>query len=409
MKYSSLVVSSVCFMALLELLVGKYNPFDVGGSATSYLIAFCSYYILIATILFLTKLYNSNNLDGKQIINIFIICYVIAIVRGFFDVSDYMYARNFFMGRLPRFLVPLMLFIGSNLNVSQRFVRLILIFVVPFALCLFPFLLKEPNVTFMQLMMPLGCIVLFVGYMTKKMRSIILALLVYCIVYDITSRTVVLELFVGLLLLIVYRKILHRRFVELSRKILFMLPIMLFFTSVLGIFNPFDLSSIMGKEIISTNTFGEVEDMTADTRTFLYIGALSSLMENNTLIFGEGAGYFPALASDDVAKGINNPEAYILQVLIYCGIIGVIIIASLFYCASYLAVNKSNNSLSKLLGFYLIFYWIVTFISFEHVLEIYFMFFLMGLCLSRPFREMTDDQMKQWVRGITDKRYRLIK
>ena len=74
---------------------------------------------------------------------------------------------------------------------------------------------------------------------------------------------------------------------------------------------------------------------------------------------------------------------------------------------SFLAVNRSKNTYVKLLGIYISFRWLFAWI--EDISDVslnYFMIMTMiGLCFSYSFRNMTDNEVIVWVRGVFDIRY----
>ena len=74
----------------------------------------------------------------------------------------------------------------------------------------------------------------------------------------------------------------------------------------------------------------------------------------------------------------------------------------IFYQATNLAVNYSNNIFSKIIGIFIAFRWAFAWV--EDINNFYiqyvYLWIFIGFCYSENFRKMTDNQMKDWVLGI---------
>ena len=103
---------------------------------------------------------------------------------------------------------------------------------------------------------------------------------------------------------------------------------------------------------------------------------------------------------------ISN-EIGLANVFTWTGIIGVVLFSLIFFRASYLAVNRSKSIYAKMLGIYVAFRWLYSWIEDVNDFSLnYFMLMVMiGLCFSESFRNMTNKDITIWVRGIFDVRY----
>ena len=105
----------------------------------------------------------------------------------------------------------------------------------------------------------------------------------------------------------------------------------------------------------------------------------------------------------------NANEVSILNYFTWLGTVGVLLIFILFYQASYLAVNQSNNIFSKIIGLFIAFRWSYGWV--EDINNFYiqylFLWLFIGFCYSESFRQMTNSEMKHWVRGIFEKQRRI--
>ena len=100
-------------------------------------------------------------------------------------------------------------------------------------------------------------------------------------------------------------------------------------------------------------------------------------------------------------------EIGLANVFTWTGVVGVILYFIIFYRASFLAINKSRNIYSKMLGIYVAFRWLFSWIEDVNNFSLnYFMLMVMiGICFSHSFRNMSDKEVLIWVRGIFDVRY----
>ena len=100
-------------------------------------------------------------------------------------------------------------------------------------------------------------------------------------------------------------------------------------------------------------------------------------------------------------------EVGVLNVFTWLGIVGVLLYLLVFFRASYLAINLSNNIYAKMLGVYVSFRWLYSWVEDINNFSLnYFMLWLMiGLCFSHSFRAMTNYEVTIWIRSVFDYRY----
>jgi hypothetical protein len=167
---------------------------------------------------------------------------------------------------------------------------------------------------------------------------------------------------------------------------------------------------------VGTDNQGNRVEMSAitDTRTFLYIEVLESAINNNywflgrTPARGNDSNTFGVLASELTGRNerLAN-EIGLANVFTWTGIMGVILYFLIFYRASYLAVNRSNNIYVKMLGVFIAFRWLYSWVEDVNNFSInYFMLMIIfGMCFSHSFRKMTNNEIIIWARGIFDARF----
>ena len=173
---------------------------------------------------------------------------------------------------------------------------------------------------------------------------------------------------------------------------------------VLGITNQYNIfkpTDDIDKYAIAYDN-GMESNLATDTRTFLYQEVFSSMQENHSFIFGEGAAakykteYFDDMGAQNNAR--YGAEVGFLNTLLYSGVIGILSYALVLFSAVYYGVARSNNFFCKMLALFLAFRWIVFFIEDFTVYDsnYYFLWLSAGLCLSKEFRALTDADIKQY-------------
>jgi len=203
------------------------------------------------------------------------------------------------------------------------------------------------------------------------------------------------------------------------RKFLLIIPVLFFLMAVGGVFNVFKMDQyIKGDyEVVEVNSKGEIvqSNLTSDTRTFLYKDVLHTAKIYKCWLFGRS----PARGNKSESYGDEDKtgrkerltnEVGILNVFMWTGIVGVISLLFVFYKASYISINNSNNIFSKILGIYIAFRWLYIWVedSGSFNLSTFFLWLIIGLCFSKSFRNMNNDEVKEWVRGVVEYRYRKV-
>ncbi|MFY9171718.1 MAG: hypothetical protein WAO03_01050, partial [Petrimonas mucosa] len=269
-------------------------------------------------------------------------------------------------------------------------------------------------------LIPMSFLLLFFPVMTMRQKILMLAVTFVVITADLGARSNVIKFGIPVLILGFYylRSMLTMKILETARLLLFIIPIMLFLLGVSDIFNVFKMDEYVKGDYttVGTDEFGNrVEiNVTTDTRTFIYTEVLQSAIKNNYWLFGRT----PARGNDSEIFGERAYELTrrserlaneigLANVFTWTGIVGVILYSLIFYRASYLAVNRSANIYIKLVGIYVAFRWLYSWVEDVNnfTLNYFMLWVMMGLCYSSTFRNMTDKEIAVWVRGIFDVRY----
>jgi hypothetical protein len=180
----------------------------------------------------------------------------------------------------------------------------------------------------------------------------------------------------------------------------FILPAVVLVLGLLGKYNFFAELAGNSKSELKTTKNGIDTDLLADSRTFLYQEVFLSLSNSGHFAFGEGAaGKYKSKFFGSNSKGERyGSEVGILNILLYDGIVGVIVYFLLLFTASYIAISRSNNYLSKMLGLYIASRFLLAFIEefTQYDINFYFFWIAVGLVSSNQFRAMSDQQLKKY-------------
>lgn len=305
----------------------------------------------------------------------------------------------------------------------------VFIFSVPFIFCkvlnywfkyaliifliLLPFLGTDAYHFYLGPVFVIGC---FLPIIPKKWKFIIGLLLVTMLWIDLGARSQVIKSAMVLLVSIgiLFRKFISYRLIKLAHWVCYLSPVIFLFLGLSGTFNIFEgLASNEGDYVETKVVDGQVveEDLSADTRTFIYVEVIESALKHNYVLWGRT----PARGNDSMTFGAYNAE--ILKtgkyerhanelchpnVFTWLGLIGVVLYSLIYLRSSYLAVYRSNNIYIKFLGCFIAFRWafgwIEDTISFNIMNIALWMMIAMGL--SKQFRLMDNQTFKRWIKTV---------
>ncbi len=406
----------ILIISILTVLISfkssnQWSTLPIGNDLLWWIIQAIFIYIL-----FKIKNHFSNPSieTNLKYINIYLIWNVICIVRGAFIAENY-WEWKFLIAHGFLLLLPLIVYLAK----SFKSVLIIVKTWFQYGLILFiffsPFLWGDAVGKFL---IPISFLLLFLPVLNTKWKFIVIIFSVYAITFDITARSNVIKFIVPFMISCLYylKNIIHIRVFNLIRLLLLFIPFILLLLGLIGIFNVFKLDEYLGeqktKTISITGEKGE-ENLTSDTRTFLYIEVIESALKHDYVLFGRT----PARGNDSNLFGDYNKETLkigkqerfsnevsILNIFTWLGIIGVIIYFLIFYKSSYLAINDSNNIFIKLIGINVSFRWTYGFVEdFSNFdLSNIFLWLMIGMCFSKTFRQMSNSQMKNWILSIFD-------
>lgn len=374
--------------------------------------------VAVLVVLLMSNFYffDRKNASHLRIVEIYLLWNIICIVRGMF-VADGYWEWKGLIGNAFALLLPVVAYSATNKVMVQYVLSFYVKIGLPFFL-IFALLIRTDAYGFY--LIPVSFLLLFLPAFSLRQKIILIFFTAVVLTADLGARSTIIKFAIPLIFLLVYyfRNTLSVKTMEIIRLALLILPIFFFVLGVTGIFNVFKMDEYIKTSYEGTGVDEEGNrvkiDLKTDTRTFIYVEVLQSAKKNNYWLFGRT----PARGNESEAFGdilfeltgkyerLEN-EVAITNVFTWTGIIGVILYFWIFFSASFLAVNRSENIYAKIIGLYVAFRWLYAWVEDVNNFSLnYLMLWIMlGLCFSFTFRGMTDREVTIWVRGIFDKRY----
>ncbi len=204
----------------------------------------------------------------------------------------------------------------------------------------------------------------------------------------------------------IFRRFLYKSFflmiVYLS---IIIIPILFGGLALSGVFNVFSYGDNYKGKYEVKDAYGlegdDTEDLSADTRTFLYVEVISSALDNNYVIWGHSLSRgYKSLSFGDYdlisrARGERpDCEVALLNVFTHMGVIGFFLYSFIFLSASKNALFNSRSYAMKLVGLWIAFRWLFSWIeefSRFDINNIYIWAFI-AMCYSPIYMDMTDKE-----------------
>lgn len=302
-------------------------------------------------------------------------------------------------------LVPFVLVFAirkSNLHYLHKYFLILLLFGIGLSPLFYVATGGDFNdftlLTLSLLLSPVVFLITQFPYLTKKNRFIVIigAAILFLVAYRSGVRTMIIReflLFGCLFAILLYHKFRYKWVLYMAFPGL-LVPLLLIGQGMATGISPFE-------EYL---TFSDDDELSTDTRTFLYIELYSDLVENNRLLIGKGAtgkyysDYF-SLAEGDASLRINM-EVGILGVLMKGGLIAMTLNLAVFFIAIFYAFFRSKNSYVVGIGFILYVHTILLFIQNVIVYSTYnyLIWICVGICLSKDMRLLNNSQIKAILR-----------
>lgn len=395
----------------------RFTLFPLGSTAIWWFIQTMVLMVFVAARFIYFEAENKRNF---LIVDMFVVWIVFSLIRGIFMAENYWDYKSL-VERIFDLLIIVVVYVASNKERLQYILSFFVKYVLPFSLILaiYQGAFKSRG----MFLFPVSFLILFVPGLKIHWKLILIFITLIVFFDGITTgtRSFILKFGVPVILLLLYYTrffIAFDNIVKNTHLVLIIAPWLLFVLGVFGIFNVFKIDQYLKIDYVAETTTAEgvvkTQDITEDSRTFIYKEVLQSAQKYNYWILGRS----PARGNETVAfagffeeiSGRNERyknEANVPNIFTWMGIIGVLLYFLVFLKASMLAIYRSNNTYSKLLGLFVAarwaYAWVEDYSSFG--MNDFTIWFMIGACLSESFRKMNNVEVKLWARGIFESRY----
>ncbi len=384
MRITKISVISFILLALYELL----GFVIFGFSPDNFFILLYGSIFLTIPLAFKSSIINNTDNVGLRFYIVLFILFLIAYGRGLAASHDYYSFKLLFVniyGGLS-ILSLIYFFIGASVNGFFSIIRFLMkhLKLIGTILLLLSFLYEQ---VLPRVLVSVFVLILMYRYFDKKNKFMILCLSAASFIFGLGWRANLIRIVISWTILLFQFPVTYIRFFRKGLLYSFyIIPVVAFFYS------------IYNTSIFQLEWFGEnlSEDMSSDTRTFLYQEVLIDLINNNSLWFGKGILGSYSSEFFDFAEGRIQVEVGFLKYLLQVGLVGFLVIVFLLLRASFLGFKRSKNTLSKAFSVYLSFHFGFLFIEGIPACNQYFFFVwaMVGLLLNNKFRNMSDGEIR---------------
>lgn len=339
---------------------------------------------------------------------------IVSILRGVFVAENYWEWKNLIYTS-SILLIPFSVFAFANKKIVSAVFNTWLIYAPIIFILFIPFIIRSDFVG--RYMVPFMFLWLFFPAIKLKWKIIIIfiTLLVFVAGFDARSNIIRFAVAAILGLSLYFKSLLSIVYFKIIRFFLIILPIIMLVLAYTGLFNIFKIEDYYKKIEISNRYENTTENLSADTRTFLYDEVISSAINNGYWIWGRtpARGYDSQYFGSHLAEELNTgkmerfaSEVSLHNIFTWTGLIGLILYFWVFTSASYFAIYKSRNYYMKIIGIFVAFRWlygwIEDFTNFD--LQYLVLWLLIAMCYSKDYRMMTNQQFRIWINSFFDRK-----
>ena len=391
------------FSYLLILLPALYTGFYPGKIV--FVSAFCMILYLVFVVLY-HKCWNFSELDGKKVVSFFILFSLFSYVRSFFNIDNWRDYVAIFSGFFSVVFYPIWILLAKEKYLPVIFKSFMTIGVVAGVVAA----INPPSdgmMTMAHNMIWLNIFIFLFGYIKKKYYLIILGLATSIVLYDLDRRSIMLGYIVPIAILITFQ--LAKKFKRIIYIVVTCIPLVLIYAFHNGTFNVFEYIEDQNSEV---HVSEDGRALFVDSRTGIYEDVFRDVFDSK-----EKWKTFIGLGDNGKVKTTSNgadsfgfsgvrssQESGMLNYIQYGGLLGLMAYSLLILCAAYFALFKSRNRFMKMLGFFLLFKYVYSFVEDQVSINAhtYYQFIWYGMAYNRKLRDMTDKQFEYYIRTYFD-------
>jgi hypothetical protein len=401
LKYFARIAKFTVILSFFPILYVALFP-----SKIAIITMACSYPLTILLWVHLKKSY-VNNFDGNIYILFFVGYNLIILLRGIFDANSGEDWRVMLSSTIPLFLfVHFSIYLVAT---KASFVAILMAFLsYGLVLCFIIFIIPvDYNFKFPQAIAPICIMAFMIPYLSKKYTILIVCLAVISFFSDLTNRSNFLNIIAAAIIVSTFfwrNKIGVLNVMKRARHVFLILPILFLFLGLAGWFNVFLIGKSFSDLKIGIDN-GASQEVFVDSRTSIYVDVFNQLVKDDAVVFGLGASGKTATSLVDVTsadfseiykEGRRGTESGMLNYIQWGGLVGGLLYFLLFVKASYYGIYRSKNWFCIMLGLWVAYKGLYSFIEDRIDFSISSIFILLsiGICMNKKIRQMTDIEMK---------------
>ena len=262
------------------------------------------------------------------------------------------------------------------------------------------FMSFQHNISFVYIFL------LFIPYLNLKWRVILITLAITGLFYDLTRRSYMINLVLVLVVLLGYYllpgKIVFQKGLKFFFLVFVVSPVILLLLGVSGVFNFFTIGDKFGEYVVGDES--KSRNILVDSRTAIYVDVFKELVEKDAVIWGLGGNGKTKTSLSDVAnanfdviyrEGRRGTESGMLNYFQYGGIIAAFSYWLLLTTAAYNAIFKSKSSFMRMLGLFVAFKVLYSFVEDKMNVNIasFYLMFMISLCYNKIFLSLKDNEL----------------
>lgn len=392
----------VIFFLFLPALYFAFNP---GKIAVITLVC----YGTISTLLFANiKGFNFSNFYGRRVFYLFLFYNLVTYIRGFVALDGYSNLVSLLtVDSFVSFLFPFFIFF-ADFDFMKRIWKLLVVIGLPCCILGYFFPANEDSLSLGHNISYFNIFILCLPFLADRKYYIYFFLVAFLsAIYNLDRRSISINCVVVVAIIFFHKHILGLHLRRLAFGTTMVLPLILLVLGLTGIFNVFKFAESFNVNIeVNAN-----RQYNVDSRTSIYTDVFGELFRQKKMLVGLGLrGKTQTSLADHpnieywimYKDGRSHSESGMLNFFQYGGFIGYIVYSIFILTCAYVALFRSKNDFVKLLGYYVCFKYIYSFV--EEQLSTspstFYLFMLYGMCLNKKLGALTNKQISIYLNSI---------
>lgn len=252
----------------------------------------------------------------------------------------------------------------------------------------------------------LNVFILCIPFIKFRWKVLILVAVAFVVFLDVDRRSIMINNVIALLLVMSFPLLKIGFFKRGLFVVLIILPLLFTYLGLTGKFNIF-----MYMDQTSYYISGDTRSLFVDSRTSIYEDVFDELEKDKAYICGLGCNGKTATSllenqyvdySKIYKYGRPSTESGMLNYIQYGGFIGFLLYGLLLVLAAYKATFLSKNKFMILLGLFMAFKFLYSFIEDQITFNAhtFYLFLWIGMCYNKTFRNMEDRHIQEYFNSI---------